>query len=88
LYFDTYGIVFSINSGPSIVGGLNIFDGSPTFTGYSDNFSGGGVVESYAGLGTLTPTPLPAALPLFASGLGAIGFFGWRKKRKAAVIAA
>jgi hypothetical protein len=89
LYFDTYGIVFSINSGTSIVGGLNIFDGSPTFKGYSDNFSGGGVVESYAGLGTLTPTPLPAALPLFASGLGAIGFFGWRKKkRKAAVIVA
>jgi hypothetical protein len=27
-------------------------------------------------------TPLPAALPLFASGLGAIGFLGWRRKRK------
>lgn len=29
-------------------------------------------------------TPLPAALPLFASALGAFGFFGWRRKRKAA----
>jgi hypothetical protein len=29
-----------------------------------------------------TPTPLPAALPLFATGLGALGFFGWRSKRK------
>ena len=28
-------------------------------------------------------TPLPAALPLFASGLGALGLFGWRRKRKA-----
>ena len=28
-------------------------------------------------------TPLPAALPLFATGLGAMGLFGWRKKRKA-----
>ena len=28
-------------------------------------------------------TPLPAALPLFATGLGAIGLFGWRRKRKA-----
>jgi len=28
-------------------------------------------------------TPLPAALPLFASGLGALGFLGWRRKRKA-----
>jgi hypothetical protein len=30
-------------------------------------------------------TPLPAALPLFATGLGAMGLFGWRRKRKNAV---
>ena len=28
-------------------------------------------------------TPLPATLPLFATGLGAMGFFGWCRKRKA-----
>jgi hypothetical protein len=28
-------------------------------------------------------TPLPAALPLFATGLGALGLLGWRTKRKA-----
>jgi PEP-CTERM motif len=28
--------------------------------------------------------PLPAALPLFASGLGVMGFLGWRRKRKKA----
>lgn len=33
-------------------------------------------------------TPLPAALPLFATGLGALGLLGWRRKRKAAVVAA
>ena len=27
--------------------------------------------------------PLPAALPLFAAGLGAMGFLGWRSKRRA-----
>lgn len=27
--------------------------------------------------------PLPAALPLFATGSGALGLFGWRRKRKA-----
>jgi hypothetical protein len=27
-------------------------------------------------------TPLPAALPLFAAGFGAVGLFGWRRKRK------
>lgn len=31
-----------------------------------------------------TATPLPAALPLFVGGLGAIGLIGWRRKRKAA----
>jgi len=29
-------------------------------------------------------TPLPAALPLFASGAGVLGFLGWRRKRKQA----
>ena len=36
---------------------------------------------------TSTPTsvvPLPAALPLFATGLGALGLLGWRRKRKLA----
>ena len=33
---------------------------------------------------TPTPTPLPAALPLFAGGLGLMGVLGWRRKRKAA----
>jgi hypothetical protein len=28
-------------------------------------------------------TPIPGALPLFASGLGALGLLGWRRKRKA-----
>ena len=27
-------------------------------------------------------TPLPATLPLFATGLGGLGLFGWRRKRK------
>jgi hypothetical protein len=30
--------------------------------------------------------PLPAALPLLASGLGALGFAGWRRKRKAVAV--
>lgn len=36
--------------------------------------------------GTLTPTPLPAALPLFASGLGVIGLLARRRKRQSADI--
>jgi hypothetical protein len=30
-----------------------------------------------------TITPVPAALPLFVSGLGLMGALGWRRKRKA-----
>jgi hypothetical protein len=30
-------------------------------------------------------SPLPAALPLFATGLGALGLLGWRRKRKARI---
>ncbi len=38
---------------------------------------------------TTSATPLPAALPLFATGLGGLGLFGWRRKRKnAAAVAA
>jgi hypothetical protein len=37
----------------------------------------------------VSTTPLPAALPLFATGLGAMALFGWRRKRKnAATLAA
>lgn len=37
---------------------------------------------------TVSQAPLPAALPLFASGLGVMGLFGWWRKRKTASAAA
>lgn len=40
-----------------------------------------------AGAG-VAQTPLPATLPLFASGLGGLGLLSWRRKRKAALAAA
>ena len=49
----------------------------------------GNLGSSYIGLDnvvvtetSVAPTPLPAALPLFATGLGAMGLVGWRRKRK------
>ena len=42
-----------------------------------------GVLDSFNTTLSFTPTPLPAALPLFATGLGALGLLGWRRKRKA-----
>jgi hypothetical protein len=51
-------------------------------------FPGLGVVSEFFGTADTTVTPLPAALPLFATGLGALGLLGWRRKRKAAAQAA
>lgn len=34
---------------------------------------------------TAPQVPIPAALPLFAAALGAMGLAGWRKKRKGSV---
>ena len=52
------------------VNGIDLFTSLPT--------------DSYSGTWTEVTTPLPATLPLFATGLGAIGLLGWRRKKKAA----
>ena len=59
-----------------------------SFWSDDQHFSAAGqLIEANYEFGLLTP--LPAALPLFATGLGALGLFGWRRKRKnAAAIAA
>ena len=36
--------------------------------------------------GQLVAIPLPAALPLFGTGLGILGFMGWRRRRKAQAV--
>ena len=51
-------------------------------TGYGAAYSHGfeaTTAAQYAGY----YVPLPGALPLFATGLGALGLLGWRRKRKA-----
>ncbi|MEX1036332.1 MAG: VPLPA-CTERM sorting domain-containing protein [Sneathiella sp.] len=50
-------------------------------------FTSGTNAFEYANL-TVSAVPLPAALPLYGAGLAAMGFIGWRKRRKAAAIAA
>jgi hypothetical protein len=35
----------------------------------------------------INPTPVPAALPLFATGFGVLGLLGWRRKRKTVALA-
>lgn len=41
----------------------------------------------YLGTSPVPSVPLPAALPLFAIGLGALALFGWRRKRNATLAA-
>ena len=65
--------------------------GGGTGTAFLDPFFsvGSGYQLTFsAGIGNAAAvTPIPAALPLFASGLGGLGLVGWRR-RKAAAIAA
>jgi hypothetical protein len=54
---------------PTTLGPLQITTSDPTFTAVASEIT----------------TPLPTALPLFATGLGALGLLGWRRKRNQAV---
>jgi hypothetical protein len=60
-----------------------------SFTSTQGGFNGGIYLDdvSVEAL-SATATPIPGALPLFASGASVLGFFGWRKKRKSAALAA
>jgi hypothetical protein len=57
--------------------------GGATYFNIHTVMNGGGEIR-----GQLNPVPLPTALPLFATGLGALGLLGWRRKKKAAALAA
>lgn len=42
------------------------------------------IFTHYSSAGAVSAVPVPAALPLFGTGLAVLGFIGWRRKRKAA----
>jgi hypothetical protein len=70
----------------SLSNGTTPFDCGQPCADFQDNI----ISQSGATFTPLTggATPLPAALPLFATGLGALGLLGWRRKRKGAAVAA
>jgi hypothetical protein len=72
------GTLFSGAADPSAIWTLNLSNGAGTFV---TNVSGADT--NFWGLAPDVATPLPAALPLFATGLGSLGLLGWRRKRKA-----
>jgi hypothetical protein len=65
---------------------LSITLGSSGGYSFTDNAPGGAAFDTIGSV-SISATPLPAALPLFASGLAAAGLIGWRRKRKAALAA-
>jgi hypothetical protein len=88
-YFDSFMVLSDTFNNGGITDSVSA-DGSMLTL----NWTGGLVAEnvtntfaaSFAG-STVPSTPLPGALPLFASGLGALGLLGWRRKRKAHAVA-
>ena len=60
-----------------VVAGFNELD-----LAFSETIRGGGRFSfDYA---AIAPTPVPPTLLLFATGLGALGMLGWRRKKKGA----
>jgi hypothetical protein len=89
-YFgDTLATLDSIAYGSTTFGLLTVYESGVEIGNWNNN---GNTISAQADIQSITintaTTPLPAALPLFASGLGALGLLGWRRKRKAAALAA
>jgi hypothetical protein len=64
------------------IGAIYIVDSS-TGTCFAGHACDSGFYVNDVEVNDPTVTPLPAALPLFATGLGALGLLGWRRKRRA-----
>ncbi len=72
----------TVNNDPSFYG---VGDNHSTFLGAQ---SASNSVAGTWSLDSVASVPLPSALPLFASGLGALGLFGWRRKKRLKALAA
>jgi len=57
---------------------------APDWLRIGTDIVGGTTFDMAFSLNGESVVPLPAALPLFATGLGALGLLGWRRKRKSA----
>ena len=97
IYTLAGNVLQAINSSPTVAGSdqfisLDNVPVSPA-VGYYIQITGSCTGCSYGGTEILSVqsggnqgnTPIPAALPLFASGLGVLGFWGRRKRKQARV---
>jgi hypothetical protein len=84
-FFNSQGALTGTVSQPLVPGyhvytfaGVGIYDGLTIF----DDTDPAGMRFQNFSYNSVSEVPLPAALPLFATGLGALGLVGWRRKRK------
>jgi len=80
---DALGIGFSESNSPQQEYVI-YYDASAGTDAIADfDIPGGNVGAEYGTFNVTLVTPIPGAMPLFATGLGALGLLGWRRKRKA-----
>ena len=83
--FATYALgAIGPTSGPSLRNLATFATGSGTFYLSSMGDSTFCAASDGVSCATVGAVPLPAALPLFATGLAALGLLGWRRKKTAA----
>jgi PEP-CTERM motif-containing protein len=85
-FTDTDADLFGVHFGCGSTGDCELvwlFSGDTTFT--VNSLNGFSNISAFSDVAT---TPLPAAFPLFAGGLGLLGMFARRKKRTTSVLAA
>jgi hypothetical protein len=92
----TYDHTFDMTSLSSYNPAFVTANGGTALTAFAVLFAGLNAGDAYLNIhsttfpngeirGFLAATPVPAALPLFATVLGAMGLFGWRRKRKISI---
>jgi hypothetical protein len=72
---------------PQAIGTWDILDANGSLSDQIITFNSDGNANLLFFSDPNLTTPLPAALPLFAAGLGGLGLLGWRRKRKAQAVA-
>jgi len=74
------GVMFGFSGQSSDLLSVNLITGLASSLGAISGFTGGNGV--FGASTVVSVVPLPAALPLYGTGLALMGFVGWRRRRK------